>query len=79
MTQVSCFFSEFLATAVLFIMFLALNDKHKNKNNEHNDAPTNGLLPFALFILFIGLGASLGMETGHYTVSLYFCSVFTLV
>ncbi|KIK07086.1 hypothetical protein K443DRAFT_87926 [Laccaria amethystina LaAM-08-1] len=65
MTQVSCFFSEFLATAVLFIMFLALNDKHKNKNNEHNDAPTNGLLPFALFILFIGLGASLGMETGY--------------
>lgn len=71
MTQASCFFSEFLATAVLFIMFLALNDKH-------NGAPTNGLLPFALFILFIGLGASLGMQTGHYTVSLYVCSVFTL-
>lgn len=58
MTQASCFFSEFLATAVLFIMFLALNDKH-------NGAPTNGLLPFALFILFIGLGASLGMQTGY--------------
>jgi len=58
MTQVSCFFSEFLATAVLFMMVLALTDKR-------NGAPTNGLLPFALFVLFIGLGASLGMETSY--------------
>ena len=57
MTQVSCFFSEFLATAVLYMMVLALTDKG-------NHGPTNGLLPFALFILFVGLGASLGMETG---------------
>ena len=39
------------------MMVLALADKR-------NGAPTNGLLPFALFVLFIGLGASLGMETG---------------
>jgi aquaglyceroporin related protein len=64
MTQVSCFFSEFLATAVLFIMFLAFTDRHKKGVDKHNDASTNGLLPFALFILFIGLGASLGMQTG---------------
>ena len=57
MTQVSCFFSEFLATTVLYMMVLALAD-------NRNGAPTNGLLPFALFVLFIGLGASLGMETG---------------
>jgi len=62
MTQVSCFFSEFLATAVLFMMVLALTDKR-------NGAPTNGLLPFALFILFVGLGASLGMETGMFACS----------
>lgn len=61
MTQVSCFFSEFLATAVLFIVFLALKDKQ-------NGALANGLIPLALFIVFIGLGASLGMQTGHYTV-----------
>ncbi|KIK07148.1 hypothetical protein K443DRAFT_217541 [Laccaria amethystina LaAM-08-1] len=58
MTQVSCFFSEFIATAVLFMMVLALTDKR-------NGAPTNGLLPFALFILFVGLGASLGMQTAY--------------
>nr|I1Z8E9.1 RecName: Full=Aquaporin-7-1 [Laccaria bicolor]AFJ15559.1 putative aquaporin 5 [Laccaria bicolor] len=58
MTQVSCFFSEFLATAVLSMMVLALTD-------NRNGAPTNGLLPFALFVLFIGLGASLGMETAY--------------
>lgn len=58
MTQVSCFFSEFLATAVLSMMLLALTDKR-------NGAPTNGLLPLALFVLFVGLGASLGMETAY--------------
>ncbi|KAJ7597860.1 aquaporin-like protein [Mycena floridula] len=57
MTDVSSFFSEFLGTAVLLIMLLALTDKRASP-------PPNGLLPLALFILFIGIGASLGMETG---------------
>lgn len=78
LTSVSCFFSEFLATAVLCIMVLAINDS--------NNLPTPpGLAPLFLFILILGigtlhfiersfnpglnlsicLGASLGMETGY--------------
>ncbi|KAJ7481632.1 putative aquaporin 4 [Mycena latifolia] len=58
MTNVSCFFSEFLATAVLLIMVLATTD-------THNSPPPPGLLPLVLFILILGLGACLGMETGY--------------
>lgn len=57
MTNVSCFFSEFLATAILLIVVLATTD-------NHNSPPPPGLLPLVLFILILGLGASLGMETG---------------
>lgn len=57
MTSVSCFFSEVLATAVLMIVVLAMND---NKNLP----PPAGLTPVILFMLILGLGASLGMETG---------------
>ncbi|KAJ7022436.1 major intrinsic protein superfamily membrane channel protein [Mycena alexandri] len=58
MTAVSCFFSEFLATAVLMIMVLAINDKS-------NMMPPAGLAPLVLFVLILGIGASLGMETGY--------------
>jgi aquaglyceroporin related protein len=58
MTHVSCFFSEFLATAVLMILVLATTDKK-------NSPPPDGLLPLVLFILILGLGASLGMQTGN--------------
>ncbi|KAF9011828.1 aquaporin-like protein [Cyathus striatus] len=58
MTAVSCFFSEFLATAVLMIMVLAVGDK--------NNTPTpSGLAPLFLFLLILGLGASLGMQTAY--------------
>ncbi|KAJ7701742.1 aquaporin-like protein [Mycena rosella] len=58
MTNVSCFFSEFLATAVLLIVVLATTD-------SHNSPPPPGLLPLVLFILILGMGTSLGMETGY--------------
>jgi len=58
MTNVSCFFSEFLGTAVLVIVVLATTDKG-------NAPPPPGLLPLVLFIVILGLGACLGMETGY--------------
>lgn len=58
MTNVSCFFSEMLATAVLLISVLSVTDKH-------NSPPPNGLLPLTLFILILGIGCALGMETGY--------------
>jgi len=57
MTNVSCFFSEFLGTAVLLIAVFAMTDKK-------NMAPPDGLAPLFLFILILGIGAALGMETG---------------
>ena len=56
MTAVSCFFCEFLGTAALVFVVLAATDK---KNN----APPNGLLPLILFLMLLGLGAALGMQT----------------
>jgi len=58
MTNVSCFFSEVLATAVLLILVLAITDKR-------NGAPPPGLAPVALFVVILGLGISLGMETSY--------------
>ncbi|PFH53456.1 hypothetical protein AMATHDRAFT_73290 [Amanita thiersii Skay4041] len=58
MTAVSCFFSEFLASAVLMIVVLATIDKH-------NSPPPNGLFPLVIFIVILGIGAALGMETGY--------------
>ncbi|THV05801.1 putative aquaporin 4 [Dendrothele bispora CBS 962.96] len=58
MTNVSCFFSEFMASAILLILVLAVTDKR-------NAAPPAYLLPLALFILILGIGACLGMETGY--------------
>ncbi|KNZ75395.1 hypothetical protein J132_03435 [Termitomyces sp. J132] len=56
-TNVSAFFSEFLATAILVFVILAVTDR----GNAHTPA---GLLPLALFITFIGIAAGLGMDTG---------------
>ncbi|KAJ7367184.1 major intrinsic protein superfamily membrane channel protein [Mycena albidolilacea] len=58
MTAVSCFFSEFLATAVLLVVVLAINDKK-------NCPPPAGLAPLVLFVLILGIGACLGMETAY--------------
>ncbi|KAJ2922937.1 hypothetical protein H1R20_g14195, partial [Candolleomyces eurysporus] len=54
----AAFFSEFLATAILSMVVLALTDKRNNTLSP-------GLLPIALFILFVGFGVSLGMQTAY--------------
>ncbi|KAG6817002.1 hypothetical protein H0H87_000897 [Tephrocybe sp. NHM501043] len=56
MTAVSCFFSEFFATAILLIAIFAMNDKR-------NIPPPNGLGPLLLFIVLLGIAAALGMQT----------------
>ncbi|KAF8236126.1 aquaporin [Tricholoma matsutake] len=58
MTNVSCFFSEFLGTAMLMMVILAGTDKR-------NNAPPAAFLPLVLFIVILGIGAALGMETGY--------------
>jgi len=58
MTNVSAFFSEFLEGAVLMLVVLAINDKK-------NMPPPAGLGPLILFLLILGVGTSLGMETGY--------------
>ena len=52
----ACFFSEYLGTALLVLVLFAVLDKK-------NGPPPSGLVPLVLFILFIGLGACLGMDT----------------
>jgi aquaglyceroporin related protein len=56
MTAVSCFFSEFLGTAVLAFMIIAATDKK-------NAAPPLSLLPLVIFLTLLGLAAALGMQT----------------
>ena len=58
MTAAAAFFSEFLATAILSMIVLALTD-------QRNNTLSPGLLPVALFLLFVGFGVSLGMQTGE--------------
>ncbi|EIN12530.1 aquaporin [Punctularia strigosozonata HHB-11173 SS5] len=58
MTSVSCFFDEFIGTVVLVIVVLAISDKT-------NGPPPPGLNALVLFILILGIGAALGMETAY--------------
>ncbi|OAX42144.1 major intrinsic protein superfamily membrane channel protein [Rhizopogon vinicolor AM-OR11-026] len=58
MTPVSCFFSEFIGSAILAIGGLCATDKN-------NGPPPPGLVPLALFIVLFGIGASLGMNTNY--------------
>ncbi|KZT36216.1 aquaporin [Sistotremastrum suecicum HHB10207 ss-3] len=57
-TSVSCFFDEFLGTALLVIGVLAITDKK-------NGPPPAGLVPLVLFLLILGEGACLGMNTAY--------------
>ncbi|KAJ3512681.1 hypothetical protein NLJ89_g3385 [Agrocybe chaxingu] len=56
MTAVSCFFAEFLGTAILAFMIMAATDKN-------NAAPPLYLLPLVIFLTLLGLGVALGMQT----------------
>ncbi|KDQ19717.1 hypothetical protein BOTBODRAFT_27139 [Botryobasidium botryosum FD-172 SS1] len=58
MTSAGCFFSEFLATAVLLIIVLAVND-------PKSGPPPAGLVPLVLFITVFAEGACLGMQTAY--------------
>ncbi|KAH7914294.1 major intrinsic protein superfamily membrane channel protein [Hygrophoropsis aurantiaca] len=58
MTPVSCFFAEFLGSAMLIITILCVTDKH-------NGPPPAGLVPLVLFFVILGIGLALGMETGY--------------
>ncbi|PCH39901.1 aquaporin [Wolfiporia cocos MD-104 SS10] len=58
MTNVSCFFDEFVGTVCLLLVVCALNDRN-------NGPPPPGLVPLAMFIAVLGIGASLGMQTGY--------------
>ncbi|KAF8159904.1 aquaporin-like protein [Crassisporium funariophilum] len=55
-TNITCFFNEFIGTALLLMGLMALTDK-KNKLKT-------GLVPLGLFILMIGISTALGMQTG---------------
>ncbi|GJE99848.1 aquaporin [Phanerochaete sordida] len=57
MTPVSCFFEEYLGTAILLIVICAVTDKR-------NTPPPAGLVPLVLFVTILGIAASLGMQTG---------------
>lgn len=64
MTSVSCFFDEFVGTAVLLIVVMALGD-------ARNGPPPAGLVPLVLFIMILGIGAALGMQTGMSRAPVY--------
>ncbi|KAI6129768.1 major intrinsic protein superfamily membrane channel protein [Pisolithus croceorrhizus] len=57
MSSVSCFFSEFLASAMLIIPILAVTDKRIE--------PTPvWLVPATVFVALLGISLALGMDTG---------------
>jgi aquaglyceroporin related protein len=56
LTNISCFFVEFTGTMILALMIVVGSDKY-------NMAPPPGLLPLIIFLVLLGLGAALGMQT----------------
>ena len=58
MTSVSCFFDEIVGTATLLLVVCAFTDRN-------NGPPPAGLVPLALFITILGIGASVVMQTGY--------------
>lgn len=58
MTQASCVLNEMLATAVLLVVICAIGD-------PNNLPPPNGLGPLVLMFLILGIGATLGAQTGY--------------
>ncbi|KAF6757643.1 putative aquaporin 6 [Ephemerocybe angulata] len=58
MSNVSCFFDEFLGTFILVMVVLAIGDKK-------NCPPPAGLAPLVLYFLILGIGNSWGIETAY--------------
>ncbi|KAH9821785.1 aquaporin-like protein [Melampsora americana] len=58
MSNVNCFFQEFLNTAILLLVILAISDR------QNSPAP-DGMNPFILLWLIVGLGACLGSQTAY--------------
>ena len=61
MTSASCFFVEFTGTAILALIVAVATDKHSM-------APPKGLLPLTIFLILLGLGVALGMQTCKYII-----------
>ncbi|KAJ6468052.1 aquaporin-like protein [Mycena vulgaris] len=57
MTNISCFFSEFLGSSLLVLVVFAVSD-------QGNSPPPRGLLPLALFMLLLAEVVACGMNTG---------------
>lgn len=55
---INAFYTEFLASAVLVMIVLAVSDKG-------NLAPPRGTMPFAMFLALLGIGSALGVNTGY--------------
>lgn len=56
MSNLGCFFNEFLMTAILMMFICAVGDKG-------NLAPPKGLSPFVILWVVFALGSTLGMQT----------------
>lgn len=60
MTSAAAFFMEFLGTTILCFVVMILTDE------RNGVAPSPGLYPLAMFVLFLGMGTSLGMTGAFY-------------
>ncbi|KII91664.1 hypothetical protein PLICRDRAFT_173481 [Plicaturopsis crispa FD-325 SS-3] len=58
LTNQSAFFDEFLGTALLVLVVLAVTDRK-------NSPPPSGLVPLVLFITVLGIGTALGFQTAY--------------
>ncbi|KAI0479417.1 MIP family channel protein [Xylariaceae sp. FL0804] len=58
LTFLGAFYSEFLASAALVALVFALADKN-------NMSPPGRTQPFALFLVVLGIGSALGVNTGY--------------
>ncbi|CCO27222.1 putative membrane protein YFL054C OS=Saccharomyces cerevisiae (strain ATCC 204508 / S288c) GN=YFL054C PE=1 SV=1 [Rhizoctonia solani AG-1 IB] len=58
LSNLQCFFSEVLGTAILLLVVAAVSDRR-------NGPPPNGLVPLVIFITILGEGACLGMQTAY--------------
>lgn len=58
LSPTQAFYSEAFATSILLFMIFALSD-------PLNLAPPKGTMPFAMFIVLLGIGASMGYNTGY--------------